>query len=186
MNNAILLRAPNGAHSLFAACHTSLFFYSLSRPTSLPASIPPTRLPTQPSIHPSTRHCAHPGSHFGTIKANFMLRGAFHHNGGTSETRKRLVGGIFNSCHSPRLHFYVPCLLAQLTEPNMLQRWAKANTHTHTQTRELRDEGPFKWNCVATLANAIVAFSLQSNRKMHFAAKKTPMPSARRCHQSQK
>lgn len=53
-----------------------------------------------------------------------MLRGAFHHNGETSE-RKRLIAGIFNSCHSRCLHLSVPCLLAQLTAHNMVQCCAR-------------------------------------------------------------
>lgn len=64
-----------------------------------------------------------------------MLHGAFHHNGETSETRKRLVGGIFNSCRSHCLPLYVPCLLAQLTAPNMVHCWARlhdANTKRET------------------------------------------------------
>lgn len=76
---------------------------------------------THPSIHPYA--ClAH---YFRTIRVDFMLHGALHHNGETTETRKRLVRGIFNSCHSHCLHFSVPCLLAQLTAPNMVQCWAR-------------------------------------------------------------
>lgn len=50
-----------------------------------------------------------------------MHHGAFHHNGKASGTRERLIEGIFNSCYSYCLHFYVACLLAQLTAPNMVQ-----------------------------------------------------------------
>lgn len=125
MNNAIFLRAPHGAHSLFTACHTGMstqvihFFFS------------------PPCIHPSIL-CAHLLRYFRTIKVDFMLHGAFHHNGETSETRKRLVGGIFNSCHSHCPHLSIPCLLAQLTAPNMVQCWARlhyANAKGETMVR---------------------------------------------------
>lgn len=73
-----------------------------------------------PSTHPSIHPCACLARYFRTIKVDFMLRGAFHHNGERSGTRERLVKGIFNSCHSHCMPLYVPCLLAQLTAPNMV------------------------------------------------------------------
>lgn len=76
MNNAIFLRAPRGAHSLFTACHTGTFLQVILLFFS-----------PIPSIHP----CAHLARYFRTIKVDFMLHGAFHHNGQTSETRKSLV-----------------------------------------------------------------------------------------------
>lgn len=110
MNNAIFLRAPHSVHSLFTACHTGMFLHTLFFP------------PIYPSIHPCTRLACY----FRTIKVDFMLHRAFHHNGETSE-RKRLIAGIFNSCHSRCLHLSVPCLLAQLTAHNMVQ--CRASLH---------------------------------------------------------
>lgn len=106
MNYAIFLRAPHSVHSLFSACHTGMFTHTLF-------------FSTHPSIYPCTRLACY----FRTIKVDFMLHRAFHHNGETSE-RKRLIAGIFNSCYSHCLHLSVPCLLAQLTAHNMVQYWA--------------------------------------------------------------
>lgn len=116
MNNSIFLRAPHGAHSLFSACHTGTFLQVV---VLFPS-------PIHTSVLPGGLAC-----NFRTIKVDFMLQGAFGHNGVRNETRERLVEGIFNSCHSYCLHLYVPCLLAQLTAPNIVQCWARihyANT----------------------------------------------------------
>lgn len=112
MNNAIFLRAPYGARSLFSARHTGTFLQVVPF--------------FHPSVHQSIHPCACLAHYFRTIKVDFMLHGAFHHNGEASGMRERLVEGIFNSCHSYCLHLYVPCLLAQLSAPNMVHCWAKA------------------------------------------------------------
>lgn len=104
MNNAIFLRAPpHRARSLLAARHAGTFVRALL---------------FHPSIHP----CVRLACYFRTIKVDFTLHRAFHHNGETSE-RKRLIAGIFNSCHSHCPHLSVPCLLAQLNAHNMVQCW---------------------------------------------------------------
>lgn len=109
MNNAIFPESTPppimlAACSLHLLCDSSFFFYS-----------------PHPSIHLSIRAPARWDRCFGTIKVDFMHHGAFHRNGKASGTRERLIEGIFNSCHSYCLHFYVACLLAQLTAPNMVQ-----------------------------------------------------------------
>lgn len=70
---------------------------------------------TSPFPHPSI-----PATSLRTIRASFVLCWTLCQHRETSETGMGLVGGIFNLCHS-WLHLYVPCLLAQLTAPNMVQ-----------------------------------------------------------------
>lgn len=101
---------PHSAHSLFPALHSGMFLQVL----------PFFFFFLSPSTHPSIHPCACLACYFRTIKVDFMLHGAFHHNGERSGTRERLVKGIFNSCHSHCMPLYVPCLLAQLTAPNMV------------------------------------------------------------------
>lgn len=69
-------------------------------------------------------YCSIPAPSCRTIRLGFVLGWTLRQHWETSETGKGLVRGIFNLCHSS-LQLYVPCLLAQLTAPNMVQRWAR-------------------------------------------------------------
>lgn len=57
---------------------------------------------------------------FRTIRVGFVLCWTLCQHRETSETGMGLVRGIFYLCHSC-LHLSVPCLLAQLIAPNIVQ-----------------------------------------------------------------